>query len=235
MPKANVKREGSFILLTFCDNKLESSKVKAKLKFIKAKFFANGASACAALAVFICMAISGCASIQTVNSKSIESAEMTYEIKVTRQLFVPKSPSDVFKFIAAEDVLPKVLTGYGPLPAVIKTSGNTGPWDVVGSSRIVHLADQTTVREEITNYKNSEYFAYKIWDFGNPIVKTLATGGRGEWTFAAAEGGTQVTWTYTFVAKNGLTAIPMSAIAQTLWRGYMDVCLGNTLRLMTKA
>ena len=213
--------------------KLESLKVKETLKFIKAKSFAKAASVIAAL--LSGLALSGCASIQPVNTKSSESAEMRYEIKVTRQLFVPKTPDEVFKFIAAEDVLPKVLTGYGPLPAVIKTSGNTGPWDVVGSSRVVHLADKTTVREEITHYDYSKYFAYRIWDFGNPIVKTLATGGRGEWTFTAAEGGTQVTWTYTFVAKNGLTAIPMSGIAQILWRGYMDVCLDNTLRLMTKA
>ena len=207
--------------------------MEEKLKFIKLKPFASAATAAAV--VLVSMALSGCASIQMVNTKPTESVQMTYEIKVTRQLFVPKKPSEVFEFIAAEDVLPKVLTGYGPLPAVIKTSGNTGPWDVVGSSRVVHLADKTTVREELTYYNYSKYFAYKIWGFGNPIVKTLATGGRGEWTFTAAEGGTQVTWTYTFVAKNGLTAIPMSGIAQILWRGYMDVCLDNTLRLMTKA
>ena len=206
--------------------------MEEKFKFIKQKSFANAASGAAV--VLMCIVLSACASIETVNTKPSERAEMTYEIKVTRQLFVPKKPDEVFKFIAAEDVLPKVLTGYGPLPAVIKTSGNTGPWDVVGSSRVVHLADKTTVREQLTHYNYSEYFAYKIWDFGNPIVKTLATGGRGEWTFIAAEGGTQVTWTYTFVAKNGLTAIPMSGIAQILWRGYMDVCLENTLRIMTK-
>ena len=202
-----------------------------KLKAIKTKSFATAASAAAA--VLISIAVSGCASIQTVNQPAIESANMTYEVKVTRQIFIPKKPDEVFKFIAAEDVLAKVLTGYGPLPAVVKTSGNTGPWDVVGSSRVVHLADQTTVREQLTHHNSPDYFAYKIWDFGNPIVRTLATGARGEWTFTALNGGTQVSWTYTFTAKSGVAALPLSGIAQILWRGYMDVCLDNTLRFMT--
>jgi hypothetical protein len=34
----------------------------------------------------------------------------------------------VFDFVSAEDVLPKVLTANGFLPAVVATSGNTGPW-----------------------------------------------------------------------------------------------------------
>ena len=53
----------------------------------------------------------------------------------------------VFDFVAAEDVLPKVLTGYGLVPAVVRTSGNSGPWDAPGSIRTVHLAGVTTARE----------------------------------------------------------------------------------------
>lgn len=55
---------------------------------------------------------------------------------------------------------------------------------------------------------------------------------RGEWTFAEASGGTRVTWTYTFAARNGMAALPLSAIVHLLWRGYMDVCLENSRRLM---
>lgn len=43
-------------------------------------------------------------------------------VAVTRQAVIPGKPEAVFRFIAAEDVLPKVLTGYGPLPAVVGTS-----------------------------------------------------------------------------------------------------------------
>ena len=45
-------------------------------------------------------------------------------------------------FVTAEDVLPKVLTGYGLLPAVVRTSGNTGPWDHPQSVRTVHRSPE---------------------------------------------------------------------------------------------
>ncbi len=76
-------------------------------------------------------------------------------------------------------------------------------------------------------------FAYKVWEFGNPIIRSLAIQARGEWTFTSTPSGTQVSWSYTFTAKNALMAISLSAIANLLWRGYMDVCLENSIRLMS--
>lgn len=181
------------------------------------------------------LSIAACASIAQVESSSPSSSKeamKVFEVAITREAIIPGSVKDVFAFITAQDVLPKVLTGYGPLPAVVKTSEVSGPWDVPGSARIVHLADGTTVREQITKFSSPREFAYRVFEFGNPIVGALATGARGEWTFSEAPGGTQVKWTYTFSAKNGLTAIPLSGITQILWRGYMDVCLENSIRIM---
>ena len=186
-------------------------------------------------AFFSAILISGCASIQSSENTTAEGFMRTHNVTITRQAVIPGSPEAVFSFIAAEDVLPKVLTGYGPLPAVVKTSENTGPWTVVGSARLIHLADSTTVREQLTHYEPSKRFAYRVWDFGNPIIRTLATGARGEWVFSPAPGGTLVTWTYTFTAKNAAAALPLSGITQILWRGYMDVCLENSKRIMSKS
>lgn len=179
--------------------------------------------------------IAGCATIQPIETTTPEGPMRTHEVSITRQAVIPGTPEAVFKFISAEDVLPKVLTGYGPLPAVVKTSENTGPWTIAGSARLIHLADGSTVREQVTHFEPSKRFAYRVWEFGNPLVRTLATGARGEWTFSPAPGGTLVTWTYTFTAKNSVTALPLSGITQILWRGYMDVCLENSTRLMSKA
>jgi len=179
--------------------------------------------------------IAGCATIQPIETTTPEGPMRTHEVSITRQAVIPGTPEAVFKFISAEDVLPKVLTGYGPLPAVVKTSENTGPWTISGSARLIHLADGSTVREQVTHFEPSKRFAYRVWEFGNPLVRTLATGARGEWTFSPAPGGTLVTWTYTFTAKNSVTALPLSGITQILWRGYMDVCLENSTRLMSKA
>ena len=41
------------------------------------------------------------------------------EISVTREVVVQAGIQEVFDFVAAEDVLPVVLTGYGLVPAVV--------------------------------------------------------------------------------------------------------------------
>ncbi len=195
------------------------------------KTFNSGTSA-VLVAVFLSTLIVGCASIKPTETMTSEGIMRSHEVSITRQAVLPGTPDIVFKFIAAEDVLPKVLTGYGPLPAVIRTSENTGLWTVPGSARLIHLADNTTVREQVTHFEPSSFFAYRVWEFGNPIVRSLSSGARGEWTFTAVPDGTLVTWTYTFTAKNAVKSVPLSAITQILWRGYMDVCLENSKRLI---
>ena len=154
------------------------------------------------------------------------------EIAITREVTIPKPRADVFDVIAAEDVLPKVLTGYGPLPAVVATSGNTGPWDRPGSERVVHLADGSTLREQVTAYRRPGYFSYRVWAFDNAVINKLASGGRGEWIFTDVPGGTHVRWTYAFKRRSFLAGVPLSIVVHILWRGYMDVCLANTRRLL---
>lgn len=56
-------------------------------------------------------------------------------VTITLTDHVRVSVQDVFRFVTAKDVLPKILLGYGPLPGVVSTSENTGPWHVPGSSR----------------------------------------------------------------------------------------------------
>jgi hypothetical protein len=142
--------------------------------------------------------LGGCASISTTNTMTQKGPMRLHEVSITRQAIITGTPEAVFNFISAEDVLPKVLTGYGPLPAVVKTSENTGPWTVAGSARLIHLADGSTVREQVTQFEPSNRFAYRVWEFGNPLIRSIATGARGEWTFSPAPGGTLVIWTYTF-------------------------------------
>ena len=151
------------------------------------------------------------------------------EIAVTREVFVSHAIQDVFDFIAAEDVLPKILTGYGLVPSVAYTSDISGPWDQPGSQRIVHLADGSTLAEGLTNYDRPSYFAYRV---SNPsfALKHLMTEARGQFWFAAADGGTKVRWTYTFHAKNRLAKLPLMLFVKSQWRRYMDVCLTNVVR-----
>ena len=195
------------------------------------RFFQRAAPTLSTLAA--ALALAGCASIQTSNVSDSPTTMKLHEVAVTRTALIAAAPEKVFAFITAQDVLPKVLTGYGPLPAVVRTSEVTGAWEIPGSARLIHLADGSTVREQLTHHQPSQHFAYRVWEFGNPILGVLATQARGEWLFSPTANGTQVTWTYTFTAKNAAAALPLSGIAQLLWRGYMDVCLKNTQRLMS--
>jgi len=168
----------------------------------------------------------------TLAEPPLTAARCSLDVAITLKTFYPAPRADVFGFIVAEDVLPKILTGFGPLPAVVGTAERTGPWDQPGSSRKVILKDGSTVREAVTDHVTGSYFAYRIWDFGHPIVRALASGATGRWWFDTVEGGTQVVWTYTFTARNRLTRAPLWLLANLLWRGYMQVCLRNSGRFI---
>ena len=148
------------------------------------------------------------------------------EIAVTLERFIPGDIGNVFDFIAGQDVLPQILTGYGLVPGVASTSDVSGPWDRPGSTRTVHLLDGSTVREGLTDYDRPDFFAYRVSD-PSFSLKHLMSHARGQWWFIAAEGGTLAKWTYTFHAKNALTAIPLRLFVGTQWKGYMNVCLNK--------
>ncbi len=148
------------------------------------------------------------------------------EVAVTLERFIPGDTGEVFDFVAAQDVLPKILTGYGLVPGVASTSDVSGPWDQPGSTRIVHLLDGSTVREGLTHHERPAYFAYRVSD-PSFSLKHLMSHARGQWWFTAVDGGTHVKWTYTFQAKNALARIPLRLFVGTQWKGYMKVCLNK--------
>lgn len=148
------------------------------------------------------------------------------EISATVEVAILASREAVFDFVTVEDVLPKVLTGYGLLPAVLRTSGNTGPWDRPGSARMVHLADGTTAREEVTAYERPRYFAYRTSDY-TFALRYIAKFAEGQWWFEDDANGTRVRWTYTFHGKGRLRSILLALFVKTQWVGYMRTCIRN--------
>ena len=101
-----------------------------------------------------------CSNDQTNSIRAVVRRIGSVQFAATLEARIAAPLLSVFDFIVAEDVLPKVLTGYGLLPAVVRSSGNTGPWDQPGSARTVHLADGSTAREQVTAYERPVYFAY---------------------------------------------------------------------------
>lgn len=141
-------------------------------------------------------------------------------LTITEQISAPTKR--VFEFITAKNVLPKILLGYGPLPRVVATSESVGPWDKPGSFRIVQLSNNTTAREELTDYRPFSYFAYRTSDFTS-VLRYVARQGRGQWRFTPNEQGTHthVTWTYTFTASHWAMWPVLAVFVPLLWRGYM--------------
>ena len=151
-------------------------------------------------------------------------------ISVELQSDVAADRADVFDYVAREDVLPELLTGYTPLlPGVTSTSDNTGPWSVPGSRRIVHIDGGTTAVEEVTDYSRPAYFAYKTSEY-TFTLKYLATGAMGQWWFTEAQAATTVRWVYTFTASGVLGRVMLPLFSRFLWSGYMRVCLYNVHR-----
>lgn len=161
-------------------------------------------------------------------STDLEAPMPKHAVAVTLEEVFPEPREALFRFIVAEDVLPKVLKGYGPLPAVVGTRDVSGPWDRPGASRTVLLADGTTAREQVTAFEHGRHFAYRVSEFSFAL-RHLAHDANGRWWFSDEPGGgTRVRWTYTFHAHHAVARLPLMAFAHTLWRGYMQVCLDRT-------
>lgn len=139
---------------------------------------------------------------------------MDVSTTVTRRIDEPRGPLFArFIDVKLEDILHR----YGPVPAVTGTSGQTGPWDVVGSSRTVHLADGSSASERVTRCETPHVFGYTVSGFTNP-VRFLAREARGVWVF---EESGEVRWTYTFAARSPAHALLLAPIVKTAWRGFM--------------
>ena len=89
---------------------------------------------------------------------------------------------------------------FGPLPATIKVTHQSGPWNTIGQTRRLELSDGGHVIETITDVEPHSFFAYELTDF-QKIFSRLVDHARAEWTFTAVPEGTLVHWTYTFFAR----------------------------------
>jgi hypothetical protein len=153
-------------------------------------------------------------------------------VATTASVRVPAPREALFAwFIPIE--LPRILHRYGPIPAVVRTSGQSGPWDVVGSGRTVHLGDGSTARERVTGCERPQSFAYTVDGFSGP-VRHLVREGRGRWRFEPAADdpdATEVRWTYAFEARSRAAALLLTPVVKLAWRGFMRRALGRLARL----
>ena len=108
---------------------------------------------------------------------------------------------------------------HGPIPATIAVREQTGPWDVIGQTRKLLLADGGHVIETITDVEKEAFFAYELTDF-QKLFKLLVHHARAEWTYTAQPGGTLVHWTYTFYPRRRWGWL-LTLIVRLWWGPYM--------------
>jgi hypothetical protein len=139
-------------------------------------------------------------SSSTVTGIALADPERTFDIL---------TPSDPARFY------PK----FRVVPATVGVEDQTGGWDAVGQTRVLRLSDGSSVRETTKDVERPGFFAYELTEFTKafgPIIDHA----RAEWRFDAVDGGTLITWTYTFFGKPGRGWI-VTLIVRLIWAAYM--------------
>jgi hypothetical protein len=139
----------------------------------------------------------------------------------------------LFDVVVAEDVLPKVLRRWGPIPGVTGTRDNTGPWDQPGSRRTVVLDDGNTAREQVLDWVRPSRFEYRVDGFSGAVGR-LVDHAIGSWEFTDTGGGAAFRWTYTFTARGPVAATLLAAGVPLAWARYMEQCAGLCAQLATR-
>lgn len=157
-------------------------------------------------------------------------------MKVTKQAtYQFEAPPDVvFDVVTAEDVLPKVLHRYGPVPAVTGTTVLDGPeWNRSGCRREVHLGDGSMLYEQIDEFERPMRFTYDVSpQTGSTAL--LIQSARGEWTFELTNTGhTHVEWTYHFTPARAFFA-PLVGVFAVFFHRYMRKALNRTAELVAQ-
>ncbi|WP_457206206.1 SRPBCC family protein [Nocardioides sp. P5_C9_2] len=103
------------------------------------------------------------------------------------------------------------------IPPIREVRDQSGPWDEVGRTRTIVLADGGTMRETLTSVERPRSFGYAIGDVRGPM-RPLVAGIDGLWSFEPAGTGTRITWAWDITpTAAGRLAMPVLA---RMWRGY---------------
>ena len=134
------------------------------------------------------------------------------------QAIAPAEPARTFDILTPSDPS-RFYPKFRVIPATIAVENQTGAWDAVGQTRTLKLSDGSSVVETTTDVDRPGFFAYELTDF-TKVFGPLVDHARAEWHFDAAEGGTRITWTYTFFGRRGRGWI-VALIIKFAWAAYM--------------
>lgn len=134
------------------------------------------------------------------------------------QAIAPADPATTFDLLTPSDPA-RFYPTFRVIPAVVAVSGQSGAWDAVGQTRTLNLSDGSSVVETTTDVDRPGFFAYELTRF-TKVFGVLVHHARAEWRFDPAEGGTRISWSYTFFARPGRGWI-VGLIVRLVWAAYM--------------
>jgi hypothetical protein len=137
----------------------------------------------------------------------------------TTVAIAPATPQRTFDTLTPSDPS-RFYPKFRVIPATIAVENQTGAWDRVGQTRTLKLSDGSSVVETTTDVTRPSFFAYELTDF-TKVFGPLMDHARAEWRFDKAEGGTRITWSYTFFGRRGRRWV-VALIIRFAWSAYME-------------
>lgn len=166
------------------------------------------------------------------------------------------SAADAFGRVVPRDDA-TLFTGYLVLPAVVRVSEQTGPWDRPGEARTVHLSDGSRFREHLQRFEPpaeavhaaeasdradpsapahpAESGATGVFDYGvtdyTKILGRLVSDAQARWRFEPlAGGGSRIRWSYGFRPRPRCRFVVRRLIGP-IWSVYMRRSLAVCVRV----
>src|ERR1700758_1377102 len=120
---------------------------------------------------------------------------------------------------------------HGPIPPVKGVREQTGAWDAAGQTRTVLLAGGASMREELPGVDPPRSFDYRLTKINGPMA-LLVDHVVGEWIFAPAAGGTEITWRWDIYPRSPLTSWALPLFGR-IWQGYARQALRDLSAMLT--
>lgn len=156
---------------------------------------------------------------------------MAQSLVVEESLVIPVPTEQAFHNTLPAP-LPEIFKRWhGPFPPVKEVREQTGGWDAAGQTRTVLLAGGGSTREELTSVDPPRSFGYRLTNVTGPMA-LLVDHVEGEWIFASAAGGTEVTWRWNIHSKSSLTSWLLPVFG-SMWKGYARKALRDLATTLT--
>jgi hypothetical protein len=156
---------------------------------------------------------------------------MTQSLVVDESRVIPVSAEEAFHRTLPAPLPDLFKRWHGPIPPVRDVRDQTGAWDGAGQTRTVRLAGGATMREELTSVDPPRSFGYRLTKIRGPMA-LLVDHVAGEWIFASAADGTEITWRWDIYPKSPLTSWALPLFGR-IWKGYARKALRDLSVMLT--